>query len=273
MNKKRSKYLLFFVLIIGLISCSQKTKTAKDSSLPAKEKSNEISKYSSYQKMLAIDSSLDKTHKVVSLRWEKQTKQYGSTFTSVQAYIDDDGIPVKITKFFHDGEFQPEGEEDFYLENNKVIYWTEKKDSWIDSNQTKYSEKRTLYKNNNPILSEERETGDYEHIDTTLWKKIPTNHPSIEEARNILKGEGHFKLHFISVIQSNQLFLLLGENKPNTDERYITTVRVDNITPFIQDLLAHLKKYKFRPVAIKFKVVGGENQPVYRVLTDMKWVK
>jgi hypothetical protein len=78
--------------------------------------------------------------------------------------------------------------------------------------------------------------------------------------------------YFLSIIESqNQLYLLLGE--PKEGERYVTVVRVDDMNePFIKDLVRNRKEYKFRPILIKFDVVGGNGEPEFRVLNGAKWL-
>lgn len=271
----RKTLIPLLIVILSAVGCTQKQKTISNDTSDTVNKENttetDISNIEAYLKKSAIDSSLNELKVVKSLQWEKPTPDHGSAFTNVTAYIDADGAPVKIIENFRDGEYLPEGRSIFYLENNKIIFWKEEKDTWIDSTKTEYIEKRTLYKNGKPFLSQQRSTENYEYISTVKWNDIPTNHPSMKKAKEILEGSGRFKLHFISVIQSKNLFLLLGENKKSVDNRYITVVRVDKLTPFIKDLLSNTEKYKFRPVSITFNVVGGYNQPEFRVLTSIKW--
>jgi hypothetical protein len=265
------------VLLFGLFlnSCDQKEKKSspkvgKENIQETTETNSFLGEYPNARKMKEIDARIDPSNRVESLYWEKQTK-YGSQFTQVTAYLNEDRLPMKITEFFIDGNFQPQGKRHYYLENNKMIGFLEQADKWIDSLNTNYSEKRTIYNDSEPVITQIRYADTYEAISDVKWKNIRQEHHSLEKVNNILSGTAEFEPHFISVIKADQLFLLLGEAKPNTEERYTTAVRVDEMTPFIEDLLNNLEKYKFRPINISFEVVGGNNAPEYRVLTDIDW--
>lgn len=273
------KNITFFlaVLIFGVFlnSCDQKEKQVtsdenEDKSEESSKSSSFLEEYPNAKKMKEIDERIDPAKRVESLHWEKQT-EHGSQFTQVAAYLNEDGLPMKITEYFVDGNFQPQGQRHYYLENSKLIGFLEQSDSWIDSNSTNYSEKRTIYNESEPVITQSRYAKTYEQIDEAKWKNIRQEHHSLNKVNKILSGLEEFEPHFISVIKADQLFLLLGEPKPNTEERYTTAVRVDEMTPFIEDLLKNLEKYKFKPVDITFKVVGGNNNPEYRVLTDIAW--
>jgi len=265
------------VLLFGLFlnSCDQKEKKSspkvgKENIQETTETNSFLGEYPNARKMKEIDARIDPSNRVESLYWEKQTK-YGSQFTQVTAYLNEDRLPMKITEFFIDGNFQPQGQRHYYFENNKMIGFLEQADKWIDSLNTNYSEKRTIYNDSEPVITQIRYADTYEAISDVKWKNIRQEHHSLEKVNNILSGTAEFEPHFISVIKADQLFLLLGEAKPNTEERYTTAVRVDEMTPFIEDLLNNLEKYKFRPINISFEVVGGNNAPEYRVLTDIDW--
>ncbi|RFC54356.1 hypothetical protein [Brumimicrobium aurantiacum] len=278
--KNTSQFLLLFVMMISLFSCDQKEKSnesptteLQDSLVTEYKKTSEDELFANHpnaKKMKEIEERIDPNNRVESLYWEKQTKN-GSQFTKVAAFINDDGQPMKITEYFIDGNFQPQGQRHYFLEDNNMIAFKEQKDTWIDSLNTMYTEKRTIYQDNAPVLTQVRSAKSYIEIEEKKWKDIGLEHHSIEKVNNILSGEGQFQTHFISVIKTDQLYLLLGEAKPKTEERYTTAVRVDEMTPFIEDLLQNLDEYKFRPVYIQFTVVGGNNTPEYRVLTDIKW--
>lgn len=265
------------VLLIGLLlnSCDQKERTDNsDHSGGNIEESSEIlsfyEQYPNAKKMKEIDARINPSQRVESLAWEKQTEN-GSEFVQVSAYLNADGLPMKFTEFYIDGNFQPQGQRHYYLENNSLIGFHEQTDSWIDSLTTNFTEKRTIFKDGKPVISQIRTARTYDKIEDIKWKETETEEHSLKKVNNILTGAEEFETHFISVIKTDQLFLLLGEPKPNTEERYTTAVRVDTMTPFIEDLLKNLDKYKFRPVNITFEVVGGNNTPEYRVLTNIAW--
>lgn len=273
---KNIKLFLSLFILIGLtISCEQKEKTeelSEDStSIDSLANDSAFMQYANAKKMNEIDERLDVSKRVESLSWEKQTEDHGSEFTQVIAYLNEDGLPMKITEHFIDGNFRPQGERHYYLEDNKLIAFKEHVDFWIDSNITNYIEKRTLYNDDKPVITESRTADEFYEIEKSNWKIIPEEHHSLKKVNKILSGSDEFKTHFISVVKASNLFLLLGENKPQTEERYTTAVRVDEMSPFIEDLLNNLEKYKFRPVEIRFEVVGGGNEPEYRVLKDIEW--
>ena len=271
---KNIKFLFPILLFISLsYSCDQKEKSTDpetdETNLADSTNNDPFMQFSNTKKMEEINDRINPKNRVESLRWEKQT-DHGSEFTTVTTYVDDDGFPMKIVEHFIDGNFRPEGEREYYLEDNELIYFQEMKDVWIDSNYTQYVETKTVFDKNSPAMTLTR-SGEYENIQDATWEEMPSKNPSMEKVNNILGGTGKFQTHFISVIKGDHLFLLLGENKEDTKDRYTTALRVDEISPFIQDLLNHLKDYKFRPVEIKFNVEGGENQPEFRVLTDIHW--
>jgi len=272
------KRIIFYLPLITLtalfISCGdQSTIELGETSNEQKSKdaTSTFMMYENAKKMEEIDARLDKSERVESLSWEKQTKDHGSEFTQVIAYLNEDGLPMKITESFIDGNYRPQGERHFYLENNKLIAYQENTDFWVDSLTTKYMEKRTVYNDSEPVITQKRSAYQYTEINDSVWKIIPAEHHSLKKVNKILTGVEEFQTHFISVIKANDLFLLLGENKPQTEERYTTAVRVDEMTPFIEDLLKNLEEYKFRPVEISFEVVGGTNSPEFRVLKDIAW--
>lgn len=273
---KNIKFLFLIGLFLGLAySCNQKEKstlpvTRENDQTPSDSSNNtKFMQFSNAQKMEEINDRIDPEKRVESLRWEKNT-DHGSEFLTVTAYIDDDGYPMKMVEHFIDGNMRPEGEREYYLENNKLICYQESKDVWIDSNLTQYVETKTVFNKDKPVMTLTR-TAAYNDIQDSIWKKTRTDNPSMETVNNVLSSKGRFETHFISVIKANDLFLLLGENKKEVKDRYTTALRVDEMTPFIKDLLDHLDAYKFRPVDIKFKVVGGKGQAEFRVLTDIQW--
>lgn len=268
--------LALVLLTVGMLfSCEQKVKTIdNDPSATTSEKTeaaNDFMQFPNAQKIAEIEEHINTQRKAESLRWEKETKKYGFTFTEVEAYFNEDGIPMKIIEYFVDGNYQPQGERIYYLENNKVIAFMVHKDVWVDSSMAHYYETRTVYDENGPALTQTRNAFTYEDIEDAPWTQAPTETASLDKVSKILSGEGEFQTYFISVVEANNLFLLLGEPKPNSKERYTTPVRVDEITPFIEDLVKNKEKYKFRPVHIEFKVVGGNNEPEFRVLTAINW--
>ncbi|HLV42676.1 MAG TPA: hypothetical protein VKY37_10375 [Brumimicrobium sp.] len=272
-----TKLILVFILFTSLIfSCTQKekaneeteeTKTSED----APDNASVFMQYSNAKKMKEIDDRIVSSQRVESLSWEKQTANHGSEFIEVVAYLNEDGFPMKITEYFVEGNFQPSGQRHYYLENKKLIAFQENSDIWVDSNFTKYVEKRTVYNDSKPVISQLRSANEFTEIKDSMWKIIPEEHHSLERVNKILTGTGEFETHFISVIKGESLFLLLGENKTQKEERYTTALRVDEKSPFIEDLLNNLEKYKFKPVIVNFEVVGGNNQPEFRVLTNIAW--
>lgn len=269
--------VVFAAFILGIFfnSCEQKVKDdlpeLSEEKVETVEKDNSfLSEYPNAKKMKEIDDRLDPDKRIESLAWQKQSKS-GSATVQVEAYLDEDGLPMKIIEYFIDGNYLPDGQRHYYLEDNKMIGFTEYASNWIDSLTANYSEKRTVYNDVEPVITQVRYADNVDKIEGVKWKTIRSEHHSLKKVNKILGGAEEFKPHFISVVKSEQLFLILGEPKPQTEERYTTAVRVDEMTPFIKDLLDNLDKYKFRPVNLTFKVVGGNNLPEYRVLTDIVW--
>lgn len=265
------KYLT--LLLVGmtiLLSCEQKTKNRKSNQSNLKSDSTVLAKkYPGQQKMEEINELVSELEEVHSLRWER-TNAGQSSFVEVIAFINDDGVPQKIIEEYSKGNFQNQGERHFYLENNKIVAFEDKRDVWLDSNTFVYEEVQTFYNEHEPVLTRKRSSATIADIEEQDWKNIRPESHTLTKVNKILSGEEEFETHFISIIQAQQgLFLLLGEDKET--DRYVTTVRVDQKTPFIKDLLNNLEEYKYRPIDIKFKIEGGGGQPQFQVLTDAKW--
>lgn len=266
------KYYILFALsmLIFFASCEQKTNTSRQSEKDSKKDTSQVvRKYPSQQKMEEINAVVDELEEVHSLRWEKIGKDQ-TTFTEVIAYLNDDGEPLKIIEQYSNGNFQNQGERFFYLENGKLIAFEDKRDAWLDSNTFVYEEVQTFYNDQEPVMTRQRTAGSVSEIETSEWKTVRPESHTLTRVNKILSGEDEFQTHFISVIEAQQgLFLLLGENKD--ENRYQTAVRVDEKTPFIEDLLANYEDYKYRPIEIQFRIEGGAGQPQFQVLTNARW--
>lgn len=222
------------------------------------------------KKMQEIEDRLVQENRVESLYWQKQV---GDDFQYVQvtAYLNEDGLPMKISEEFINGNQKPEGERHYYIDNSYLIACYEQVNYWKDSMNTEYKESRTIFEDKKPVITQERKANNYYEVQDKKWEAAETKDYSMKKVNNILSGAEEFELHFISIIKADQLFLLLGEDKPQTEDRYTTAVRVDEITPFIEDLIANKDEYKFKPLEISFEVVGGNNAPEYRILKNIKW--
>ncbi|MEX1192100.1 MAG: hypothetical protein WEA99_09010 [Brumimicrobium sp.] len=268
------RYPLLFatLIIIGFItSCSQKTKSDSESIAEDETPTKEQEEIIAETKMYEIENATDSFQEVRSLVWEK-TMDDNSEFVEVKAYINDAGYPSKILESFSEGNFKEQGERHYYFENNDLIAVAKKADKWIDSNSFSYVETETFYENDKPKLSRTRSSDYIDNIDEEEWEVIrPKEHnDQLKRVEAILKGEGKFKTHFISVIRGqNELFLLLGE--PKKDKRFVTTVKVEEMTPFIEDLITNMDEYKFKPINVQFRIVGGGGNPEFRVLTEANW--
>ncbi|MGM0479323.1 MAG: hypothetical protein ACQERC_08870 [Bacteroidota bacterium] len=263
-------FALLGLMLIVLGACDQKVKTKDNSSNDSEDQTTETQKqYPAAAKMKEIDQIQNELQQVESLRWEN-TESEQSSFKEVRAYLNDDQQPLKIVEHFANGGHNGQGQRHYYFENGKVIAFYEKKDDWVDTTQSVYVETQTFYNDEEPVATRTRSAEYADEIEKSSWKEMRPTHHSLQTVNNILEGKGRFETHFISVIKGgNQLFLLLGE--PKEENRYITTVRVDEKTPFISDLVQNLEEYKFRPVEIQFKVVGGGGKPEFRVLTNAQW--
>lgn len=262
-------YILFAVLIAIGFSCQQKTTSSTSQDEEVKDSTSVETVYPGQQKMEEINSSLTELEEVHSLYWEKYNEDQTS-FTEVIAYLNDDGIPVKMIEQYSNGSFQDQGSRHFYLEDKKIVAFEEKKDSWIDSNTFIYEEIQTFYNEQEPVATRKRTSESVSNIESSEWKTMRPESHTLTKVNKILSGEDEFETHFISIIEAQSgLFLLLGEPKDN--DRYQTAVRVDEKTPFIEDLLKNLEAYKFRPIEIQFMIEGGNGSPQFQVLTDAKW--
>ena len=267
-------WTILLSLLTLISSCQQKTKSSSENK--AQEKTTEVVETEkdtilpSQQKMDEINQIVEGLSPVRSLRWEKISENGQQSFTSVSAYLNDDGIPIKIIEEYDNGNYQNQGERSFYLESNQIIAFEENRDVWIDSTDFLYEEIRSFYDNKEPVKNEKRSASSVSEIENKKWNRIRPEKHSLTKIENILSGKGQFATHFISVIDiSSGLFLLLGE--PKDKNRYQTAVRVDEKTPFIEDLLNNLDEYKFKPIEIQFTLEGGAGQPQFQVLTNAKW--
>lgn len=271
------KYAFSFLIIlcIGLTtSCEQKTKTSDKEVEKEKSRDTNSSETTQARKLISeIDNNLESLNEVQSLRWEKTTGD-NSEFREVQAYMNDQGVPSKIIESFSMGNFKEQGERHYYFQDSEIIAIIKKADEWIDTNTVLYKETETIYEEGKPINSRVRSAEYIDEIDKAKWENIRSISHEAELAivDNILKGQGKFRTHFISIIKGqDQLFLLLGE--PKNENRYVTTVLANPESPFVSDLLNNLDKYKFKPIDLEFQIVGGKGSPKFRLMTDAKWAE
>lgn len=268
----------FLLLSFGLFmlnSCDQKTYSSSESDNEEVDEievfAEDFDEHPNAKMMRIIDNSLGNARKIESLNWEKQTETHGSEFIQIEAYLDEKGFPIKIVEYFINGNFQPEGLRNYYLEDNNLIGYSEMRDEWVDESYTIFKEKRTLFEDSQPVITQERSAYNYDEAQDSTWTNIQPEGVSLIMAEQILSGSGRFDTHFISVVKGDNLFLVLGENKAETLERYTTSVMVTENSPFIEDLLENLDEYKFRPINISYDVIGGGNEPEFRILTGVSW--
>src|SRR5690554_5781708 len=93
------------------------------------------------KKMQEIEDRLVQENRVESLYWQKQV---GDDFQYVQvtAYLNEDGLPMKISEEFINGNQKPEGERHYYIDNSYLIACYEQVNYWKDSMNTEYKESR-----------------------------------------------------------------------------------------------------------------------------------
>lgn len=262
-------YTLYTTLLLLTFSCQQKTTSNTNQEEELKDTTIVEKVYPGQQKMEEINASLSELEEVHSLYWEKYNEDQ-VTFTEVIAYLNDDGLPVKMIEQYSNGSFQDQGSRNYFLENEKIVAFEEKKDSWLDSNTFVYEEIQTFYNDQEAVSTRKRTAESVNAIESSEWKTVRPEPHTLTKVNKILSGEDEFETHFISIIEAQSgLFLLLGE--PKEKDRYQTAVRVDEKTPFIEDLLENLDAYKFRPIEIQFMIEGGNGSPQFQVLTDAKW--
>ncbi len=266
----KRNFILFAAIISITLSCEQKTSNNSSGAKPDNTDTSSLEPvYPSQVKMQEINSILTNLEKVHSLRWEKYNEDQ-VTFTEVIAYLNEDGVPLKILEQYSNGNFKDQGTRNYYLEEEKVIAFEDKKDLWLDSNTFVYEEIQTFYNDQEPVFTRKRTSESVSNIESSKWKTVRPESHTLTKVNKILSGKDEFETHFISIIEAQSgLFLLLGEPKEN--DRYQTAVRVDEKTPFIKDLLNNLEAYKFRPIEIQFMIEGGNGSPQFQVLTDAEW--
>lgn len=267
-----------FKLLLGLfsatflmLSCEQKTKVNTSDPIKSTD-SIEVTKVSAAEQKMVEFEALDVTNfeLVKSLRWE-ETVGENSKFLEVDMYLNADKMPVKIVEQFSDGNFAEQGERIYYLDQNEVYAVSKRYDEWVDSNFAVFNEKQVFFEQGEPVEARFRSSDYADDIVHESWKPIrPENISNESVVMDLINGKGRFQTHYISFIEANEaLFLLLGE--PKEGDRFVTVVKVQQMTPFIEDLLSNSKKYKFKPINIEFAVTGGNGQPEFRVLTNASW--
>lgn len=262
-------WLLSFMGFFLFCACEQKKKETFTQETKENNKSSEFVD-SFINKAQEIDLLADKElTPVKSLRWEKNDET-SSSFVEVETFINEDGYPLKVVEYFSDGNYGKEGQKVYYLEENKVFAADYIYDEWIDSSNSILIEKQIFLEDEKPTYSRSRSADYIEDLVEAKWSEIRPEPIYPERAYDILGGEEPFKTHFISTIEGQgSLFLLLGE--PKKEDRYVTTVMVGEVTPFLEDLLNNKEKYKYRPIKISFDIVGGNGEPEFRVLRTAEW--
>lgn len=269
---KKTFLFIITALALGTVSsCTQGEKTSNEETQTSTLEIDDFNASINGKKMSEIDARIDPSHSAHSLVWERQIDGQPVELTEVIAYGDADGNLLKIEEKFLGAPYQPQGTRNYYLENDILIGVTEELDMWLDSLTSNWVEKRTIYDETGPQKTQMRSAYSYDEIEYEEWEDAPIEDYKLDKVNRILSGIEEFEPHFISVVKGESLFLILGENKKEVDNRYTTALRVDEMTPFIEDLLNNLEKYKFRPVNVRFTTVGGNNQPEFNVLTDISW--
>lgn len=264
--------LSLFSISVLILSCEQKTK-GENNSIDTSDTItvNEIS--TAEQKMIEFEAGdITNFELVKSLRWEESIGE-NSKFLEVDLYLNADKMPVKIIEYFSEGNFAEQGERIYYLDQNEVYAVSKRYDSWVDSNFAVFNEKQVFFEDGEPVQARFRSSDYADDIVNESWEEIrPENISNESVVMDLINGQGRFKTHYISYIETNEaLFLLLGE--PKEGDRYVTAVKVQQMTPFIEEILSNSKKYKFKPINIEFAVTGGNGQPEFRVLTAASWVE
>jgi hypothetical protein len=276
--KRSSSNLSRALLIVGIIlflACDQKSKSndgdvSVDGKTPLVSMNDGEFSLGERKLMEFLNTDHSDLLLVQSLRWELMS-EYNPKMIEAYALLNTDGNPVKIVESYAIGNFGNEGEREYYFDQEEVYAIIDRYDEWVDSSYAVYHEKQLFFEAGEPVACNYRSSDFAEEIDNEPWKAIrPENISNAAEVRDLLSGDGRFKTHFISYIESGEsLFLLLGE--PKEKERMHTAVMIQEMTPFLRDLLTNYKINKFRPIQIEFDVVGGNGEPEFRVLRNAKW--
>ena len=264
--------LSLIIVTVTLISCEQKTKGTLQEETPSDTVT--VKQITAAQQKMEEFEALDMSsfELVKSLRWEESIGE-NTRFLEVDLYLNADKMPVKIVEYFSDGNFAEQGERIYYLDQNEVFALSKRYDDWVDSNFAVFNEKQVFFEAGEAVDARFRSSDYAEEINQESWQQIrPENISNESVVMTLINGTDRFKTHYISYIQTNDaLFLLLGE--PKEGDRYVTAVKVEQMTPFIKDVLTNSKDYKFKPINIEFAVTGGNGQPEFRVLTAASWAE
>ncbi len=264
--------LIIFILSLT-ISCEQKEKSSQNDRTEEKAtKEQPKADWSSADRLkeeIELAIANDELQLVKSLKWEKQSENI-NLHEEVEAYLNSQGDLVKVIEYFGNSEERKEGQRIFYFNQGTVALTTELIDVWQEDGGFVLTEREIAYENEVPTQGRQRSANAIEELETQPWSKARAEEVPFTTAKQVLESEGPFKTHYLTFVQGEEaLFLLFGE--PKREDRFVTALRVDEMTPFIFELLENSDENRFKEVVITFKVVGGLNQPEFRVLETIDW--
>ncbi|MCC5924383.1 MAG: hypothetical protein JJT77_11400 [Crocinitomicaceae bacterium] len=263
------KHFLSLLLIVNLISCEQPSIDSQS------EKSTIIQNdvYKSTDKYIQeIDENLDKFQKIESLSWHKIVDDK-NIMLEVEAYIDEFGSILKLAEKYNNETIQELGAKEFYLKHDALVATKHTTDNLLEDGSYQARRITTYYEDGEPLLSYIQQASFIEELTETDKKELKnTVSLSIQESLDALNNEGAFTTYYLSYVESgNSIFLVLGEPKPVN--RFSATVLVKEVTPFIQQLIDNPEKYQYQKVNIVYRSIGGNGQPRFKLLEEIKFAE
>lgn len=219
-----------------------------------------------------IDENLDKFQKIESLSWHKIVDDK-NIMLEVEAHIDEFGSILKLAEKYNNETIQELGAKEFYLKHDALVATKHTTDNLLEDGSYQARRITTYYEDGAPLLSYIQQASFIEELTETDKKELKnTVSLSIQESLDALNNEGAFTTYYLSYVESgNSIFLVLGEPKPVN--RFSATVLVKEVTPFIQQLIDNPEKYQYQKVNIVYKSIGGNGQPRFKLLEEIKFVE
>lgn len=224
------------------------------------------------QYIKAVEENLPQLEKIESLSWHKMIDDQ-NVMLEVVAYMDEFGSILKLVESYNDETIQELGKKEFYLENDQLIASSHAVDELMEDGNYRATRTTTYYKDEVPAYSFQQEANFIDELDQAEKLELAEHSTlSISKTLDVLNHEGPYSTHYLSFVESNNsIFLVLGE--PKSSERFSATVLVEEVTPFIQELIDHSEKHQFKKVDITYRTVGGNGQPKFKLLEEISFVE
>jgi hypothetical protein len=192
----------------------------------------------------------------------------GPTAESVEVkiFLDDSSQIVKMVEIIvAPGSNSVTSNRFYYRGDKKVATKRFFQESVKDS--AYFVEVRSYYDTNEEVKVTKRRTARFEEqLDQEMFKVVKSEDCKSDRALRILNQQGEFETTFQGFIDMEGfIFLIVGENKKNG---FATSLIVQMVTPFVQELRNNEKKMIGTPLIVQFETVtdsGGSEQILHGV--------